>query len=92
MATHKSGGSSSNTTKGNPQYRGLKKHDGQLVRKGNIIMRQCGNKIHGGAGVYQGKDYTLAANRDGIVRFFKRTKRHAQKTRTYVSVIPKNEK
>lgn len=91
MATHKSGGSSSNITKSNPQYRGVKKYGGELVRKGNIIVRQCGNRIHGGEGVYQGKDYTIAANRDGIVRFFNRIKRNANKRTTYVSVIPKNE-
>jgi large subunit ribosomal protein L27 len=90
MATHKSGGSSKNTTKGNPQYRGIKKYGGEEAKEGNIIVRQCGTKVHGGEGTYMGKDYTIAAKINGIVKYGKKTKRYARKAITYVSVIPRD--
>lgn len=69
MAHKKGQGSTRNGRDSNPQYRGVKKHDGQVVIAGNIIVRQLGTKFHPGEGVGVGRDWTLFALRDGVVRF-----------------------
>ena len=69
MAHKKGQGSSRNGRDSNAQRRGVKKFGGELVRAGNILVRQCGNKFHPGKGVGQGKDYTLFALVDGHVKF-----------------------
>ena len=67
---HKKGVSSSrNGRDSNAQRRGTKLYDGQLVRPGNIIVRQCGTHIHPGINVGLGRDYTLYSKIDGLVRF-----------------------
>ncbi len=79
---HKVGkGSVRNGRDSNPQFLGIKKYGGEKVITGNIIVRQCGNKVHPGRGVGQGKDFTLFALTDGIVTFRKTNK-------TTVSVVP----
>lgn len=69
MAHKKAGGSSRNGRDSNGQRRGVKKFGGEIVRAGNIIVRQLGTKIHPGANVGCGRDYTLFAKVDGVVRF-----------------------
>lgn len=69
MAHKKGQGSSRNGRDSNAQYRGVKLHDGQAAIAGNILVRQLGTKFHAGEGVGIGKDWTLFALRDGIVRF-----------------------
>ena len=69
MAHKKGQGSSRNGRDSNAQRRGVKRFGGQQVHAGNILIRQCGNKWHGGTGVGQGKDYTLFALVDGYVKF-----------------------
>jgi len=69
MAHRKAGGSAKNLTDSNPKYLGLKKADGQKVKTGQIIVRQRGTKIIPGEGVGVGKDHTLFALRDGVVKF-----------------------
>ncbi|MEM0374424.1 MAG: 50S ribosomal protein L27 [Sulfolobales archaeon] len=59
---------------------GVKLYDGQFARAGNIIVRQIGNKIYPGENVGQGRDFTLFALKDGIVKFYER------KGKKYVSV------
>ena len=71
MAHKKGQGSSRNGRDSNGQRRGMKVFSGQLVRAGNILMRQCGTKIHPGRGVGLGRDYTLFALIDGTVRYGK---------------------
>lgn len=67
---HKTGkGSTRNGSDSNPQYRGIKRYGGESVTAGTIIVRQCGNKFFAGANVGQGKDYTLFALKDGVVKF-----------------------
>ena len=67
---HKTGkGSTRNGRDSNPQYRGIKRYGGETVTAGTIIVRQCGNKFYPGANVGQGKDYTLFALTDGVVKF-----------------------
>jgi len=48
---------------------GVKKYDGEVVKPGMIIVRQRGTKIHPGFGVKMGKDFTIYAVREGIVKF-----------------------
>lgn len=75
MAHKKGQGSTRNGRDSNPQYRGVKRGDGQLVLAGNILVRQLGTKFHAGPGVGVGRDWTLFALRDGLVRFEKRNNR-----------------
>lgn len=64
-ATKKIGGSSTNGRDSNPQYRGIKEHEGHHVRTGWVLARQCGMRWHPGFGVGVGKDSTLFAEFDG---------------------------
>lgn len=69
MAHKKGGGSTRNNRDSGPQYRGVKRYDGEFVRAGNIIIRQCGTRVHPGANVGLGRDFTIFATMDGFVRF-----------------------
>jgi large subunit ribosomal protein L27 len=71
MAHKKGQGSSRNGRDSNGQRRGMKIFGGETVRAGNILMRQCGTKIHPGKNVGVGRDYTLFALTDGVVRYGK---------------------
>lgn len=79
MAHKKGQGASRNGRDSNAQYRGVKKYGGQVVRAGNILIRQCGTKFRPGRGVGCGRDYTLFALVDGVVHF---------NSRRRVEVIP----
>lgn len=69
MAHKKGVGSSKNGRDSNPQMLGVKRFDGQKVTAGSILVRQRGTKIHPGLNVGIGKDDTLFAKADGIVKF-----------------------
>jgi len=69
MAHKKGQGSTRNGRDSNPQYRGVKRFEGQVVLAGNILVRQCGTKYHAGKNVGIGRDYTLFALIDGKVQF-----------------------
>ena len=69
MAHKKGQGSSRNGRDSNAQHRGVKIFGGQSVRAGNILVRQLGTRIHPGRNVGLGKDYTLFALVDGVVRY-----------------------
>ncbi len=69
MATKKGGGSSRNGRDSNSQRLGIKRFGGQLVRGGTILVRQHGTKWKPGLNVGLGKDHTLFATADGVVRF-----------------------
>jgi large subunit ribosomal protein L27 len=69
MAHKKSGGTSRNGRDTAGKRLGVKRFDGQKVRAGNIIVRQRGTKIHPGENVGCGRDYTLFALTDGVVKF-----------------------
>ncbi len=69
MAHKKGQGSSRNGRDSKPKFRGVKRHDGQVVRAGNIIVRQVGTHFHPGRNVGVGRDWTLFALVDGQVRF-----------------------
>jgi large subunit ribosomal protein L27 len=67
---HKQGqGSSRNGRDSNGQRRGMKRFGGEPVRAGNILVRQVGTRIHPGANVGVGKDFTLFATSDGVVQY-----------------------
>ena len=83
MAHKKAGGSSRNGRDSEGQRRGVKRFGGQTVLAGNILVRQRGTKIHPGTNVGIGKDDTLFATADGIVRF-----EHYGKFRKKVSIYP----
>ncbi|MCU0634794.1 MAG: 50S ribosomal protein L27 [Gemmatimonadaceae bacterium] len=83
MAHKKGVGSSKNGRDSNPQYLGVKKFGGEQVIAGNIIIRQNGTKWHPGRNVGLGRDYTIYALVDGVVKF-----EHKSKTRLKVSVEP----
>ena len=69
MAHKKAGGSSRNGRDSKGQRRGVKRFGGQIVRAGNILVRQVGTKFHPGRNVGLGRDYTLFAKADGVVQF-----------------------
>lgn len=69
MAHKKGQGSSRNGRDSNAQYRGVKLYGGQTAKAGSVIVRQCGTKFFPGANVGMGRDYTLFATTDGVVRF-----------------------
>ena len=69
MSKTKGGGSSRNGRDSNSQRLGVKVYDGGRVTAGSIIMRQRGTKIHPGSNVGRGKDDTLFATADGVVKF-----------------------
>lgn len=83
MAHKKGGGSSRNGRDSNSQKRGVKVYGGQDVRAGNILVRQVGSSIHAGKNVGTGRDYTLFALVDGVVKYEWQTN-----TRKQVSVYP----
>ncbi len=83
MAHKKGGGSTRNGRDSNSQRLGVKKFDGEVVRAGNIIVRQRGTRIHQGFNVGVGRDHTLYALIEGTLKF-----EWAAKDRKRVSVYP----
>ena len=69
FAHHKGGGSTKNGRDSESKRLGVKRADGQKVEAGNILVRQRGTKIHPGVNVGRGKDDTLFAKVEGVVRF-----------------------
>ncbi|XID74408.1 50S ribosomal protein L27 [Alkanindiges sp. WGS2144] len=69
MAHKKAGGSTRNGRDSNPKMLGVKVYGGQTVVAGNIIVRQRGTEFHPGANVGIGRDHTLFATTDGVVKF-----------------------
>ena len=70
LFAHKKGvGSTKNGRDSESKRLGAKRADGQFVKAGNILYRQRGTKIHPGENVGKGKDDTLFAKIDGVVKF-----------------------
>ena len=69
MAHKKAGGTSRNGRDSHSKRLGVKRYAGQQVRAGTIIVRQRGTRIHAGNNVGVGRDYTLFALIDGVVKF-----------------------
>lgn len=91
MAHKKAGGSTQNNRDSNPKYLGIKRYGGEIVKAGDIIVRQRGSKFHHGVNVGVGKDYTLYALVQGKVVFELKglsNPLRGTKRRRYVNVIP----
>lgn len=69
MAHKKGQGSSRNGRDSQGQRRGVKMYGGQRAKAGNILVRQVGTRIHAGANVGVGRDWTLFALVDGIIKY-----------------------
>lgn len=83
MAHKKSGGSSRNGRDSESKRLGVKRYGGQAVLAGNILVRQRGTKFYPGDNVGLGRDHTLFATADGVVKFSRK-----RDDRSYVSVVP----
>ena len=86
MAHKKAGGSSRNGRDSHSKRLGVKRFGDQQVTAGNILIRQRGTHFHAGVNVGIGRDHTLFALSDGVVKF----EIKGGKNRTFVSVIPAN--
>ena len=83
MAHKKGQGSTQNNRDSAGRRLGVKKYGGESVIPGNIIIRQRGTKVHAGTGVGMGKDHTIFAKIEGVVKFDNINRRKKR-----VSVIP----
>ncbi len=83
MAHKKGVGSTDNGRDSNSKRLGVKLFGGETAIAGNIIVRQRGTKFHPGENVYMGRDFTLHARVDGLVKFTKR-----RNNRTFVNIDP----
>ncbi len=83
MAHKKGQGSTQNNRDSAGRRLGVKKYGGEAVVAGNIIIRQRGTKVHPGKNMGMGKDHTLFALIDGVVKFERKDKKRQQ-----VSIIP----
>ena len=84
MAHKKAGGSSKNGRDSESKRLGVKVYGGQAISAGGIIIRQRGTPVHPGVNVGVGKDHTLFAQSDGVVRFEVK----GANNRKFVSVDP----
>lgn len=83
MAHKKGGGSTRNGRDSNPQFLGVKRYGGESVLAGSIIVRQRGTKFHPGRNVGLGRDHTIFALIDGVVKFERKGR-----DRKLISVYP----
>ena len=83
MAHKKAGGSSRNGRDSIGKRLGVKRFGGQVIRAGNILVRQRGSTYHAGENVGRGKDFTLYARIDGVVKF---SRKHGN--RKFINVLP----
>ena len=84
MAHKKAGGSSRNGRDSESKRLGVKVFGGQTIKAGGIIIRQRGTKVHPGVNVGCGRDHTLFAKSDGVVKF----EIKGPNNRQFVSVVP----
>ena len=83
MAHKKAGGSSRNGRDSESKRLGVKRYAGQVVKAGNILVRQRGSEFHACKNVGVGKDFTLFALKDGAVKF----ERKGPKNRRHVAIV-----
>ncbi len=84
MAHKKAGGSTRNGRDSESKRLGVKRYGGQVVKAGNILVRQRGTRFHPGTNVGCGHDHTLFATADGVVVF----ENKGPKNRKFVSIVP----
>lgn len=87
MAHKKGTGSTRNGRDSNAKRLGVKRYGGEVVRAGNIIIRQRGTKVHPGENVGRGSDDTLFALTDGVITFERKGK-NRKKVSVYPAVTP----
>ena len=87
MAHKKGQGSSRNGRDSNGQRRGVKIYGGQTVKAGNILVRQLGTRVRPGKNVGMGRDFTLFATVDGVVKY-ERQGRDRKKVSVYPAAPP----
>ena len=87
MAHKKAGGSSRNGRDSIGRRLGVKLYAGQVIRAGNILVRQRGSEYHAGENVGRGRDFTLFSLVDGVVKFHR-----GRNDRRYISVLPEASK
>jgi large subunit ribosomal protein L27 len=83
MAHKKAGGSTNNGRDSHSKRLGVKRFGGQAVISGNILIRQRGTKVHPGLNVGIGKDHTIFAKADGVVKFEVK----GPKNRQFINVV-----
>ena len=83
MAHKKAGGSSRNGRDSIGKRLGVKRFEGQVIRAGNILVRQRGSTYHAGDNVGRGKDFTLYSRIDGVVKFSRK-----RENRKFINVLP----
>ena len=83
MSKKKASDSTAQQTTRPGKRRGVKKFGGEKVTTGMILVRQVGSKFHAGVGVGKGRDFTLFALKDGVVKFIKKH------SRQFVTVVSK---
>ncbi len=83
MAHKKGVGSTDNGRDSNSKRLGVKLFGGQSAIAGNILVRQRGTKYHAGDNVYLGKDHTIHAKVDGVVKFSR-----GRKDRVFIHIVP----
>ena len=74
MAHRKAGGTASNLRDSNPKYLGIKLHDGEVAKPGDILVRQRGTRIIPGNNVRLGSDHTIYSLKDGTVKYTSKRK------------------
>ena len=84
MAHKKAAGSTKNGRDSEAKRLGVKRYGGELVKAGNIIVRQRGTQFHAGTNMGMGRDHTLFAKADGHVSFTIA----GQKKRRTISIVP----
>lgn len=87
MAHKKAGGSSRNGRDSAGQRRGVKRFGGQPVLAGNILVRQLGTRVHPGRNVGMGRDFTLFAKIDGVVKYEKYVRKRREYTRVHIEPL-----
>jgi large subunit ribosomal protein L27 len=83
MAHKKAGGSTRNGRDSESKRLGVKMYGGQVIKAGNIIVRQRGTQFHPGKNVGLGRDHTIFATETGTVQF-----REGAKGRMFISIVP----
>lgn len=90
MATKKSGGVSKNGRDSNPKYLGIKVTHGAKAKAGSILVRQRGSDVLPGKNVSMGKDHTLFALKDGVVKMALKRKTHFDNTIVKKKIVSVN--
>ena len=87
MAHRKAGGSAKNLKDSNPKYLGTKLYAGEKAKAGSIIIRQRGTRILPGTNVGLGKDHTLFALKEGLVKFGTKRKINFNRTTSVKKIV-----